>query len=59
MMEDPRTISRAIYLVFVSNNIERIADQATNLAERVVYIVNGKRIKDYSEKDEEIRSENK
>jgi len=59
MMEDPRTISRAIHLIFVSNNIERIADHATNLAERVVYIVNGKRIKDYSEKDEEIRSESK
>jgi phosphate transport system protein len=44
MMEDPHTISRAIYLVFVSTNIERIADHATNLAERVVYIVNGERI---------------
>ena len=44
MMEDPRTISRAIHLIFVSNNIERIADHATNLAERVVYIVNGERI---------------
>jgi phosphate transport system protein len=51
MMEDPRTISRAIYLIFVSNNIERIADHATNLAERVVYIVNGERIKNYSESD--------
>lgn len=49
MMEDPRTISRAIHLIFVSNNIERIADHATNLAERVVYIVNGERIKNYSE----------
>jgi phosphate transport system protein len=48
MMEDPRTISRAIHLIFVSNNIERIADHATNLAERVVYIVNGERIKNYS-----------
>lgn len=51
MMEDPRTISRAIYLIFVSNNIERIADHATNLAERVVYIVNGERIKNYSKSD--------
>jgi phosphate transport system protein len=51
MMEDPRTISRAIHLIFVSNNIERIADHATNLAERVVYIVNGERIKNYSESD--------
>jgi len=44
MMEDPHTISRAIHLIFVSENIERIADHATNLAERVVYIVNGERI---------------
>lgn len=47
MMEDPHTISRAIYLIFVSDNIERIADHATNLAERVVYIVNGERINKY------------
>ncbi|MEA1939207.1 MAG: phosphate signaling complex protein PhoU [Candidatus Caldatribacteriota bacterium] len=44
MMEDPRTISRAIHLIFVSTNIERIADHAKNLAERVIYIVNGERI---------------
>lgn len=47
MMEDPHTISRAIQLIFVSDNIERIADHATNLAERVVYIVNGERISKY------------
>jgi len=44
MMEDPHTISRAIHLIFVADNIERIADHATNLAERVVYIVNGERL---------------
>jgi phosphate transport system protein len=53
MMEDPRTISRAIHLIFVSNNIERIADHATNLAERVVYIVDGERMKNYFKNDEE------
>lgn len=47
MMEDPHTISRAIHLIFVSDNIERIADHATNLAERVIYIVNGERINKY------------
>lgn len=46
MMEDPQTISRAIHLIIVSDNLERIADLATNLAERVVYIVNGERIKE-------------
>jgi len=52
MMEDPHTISRAIHLIFVSDNIERIADHATNLAERVVYIVNGERINKYFKNNE-------
>lgn len=52
MMEDPHTISRAIHLIFVSDNIERIADHATNLAERVVYIVNGERISKYFKNNE-------
>jgi len=46
MMEDPHTISRAIHIIFISTNIERIADHAKNLVERVVYIVNGERIKE-------------
>ena len=54
MMEDPHTISRAIHLIFVSNNIERIADHATNLAERVVYIANGERIKNYFKSGKEV-----
>ena len=45
MLEDPHTISRAIHLIFISDNLERIGDHAGNLAERVVYIVNGERIK--------------
>ena len=44
MMEDPHTISRAIHIIFISTNIERIADHAKNLVERVIYIVNGERI---------------
>jgi len=46
MMEDPHTISRAIHIIFISTNIERIADHAKNLVERVVYIVNGERIRE-------------
>ena len=49
MMEDPHTISRAIHIIFISSNIERIADHAKNLAERVVYIVNGERIREETE----------
>jgi len=50
MLEDPHTISRAIHLIFISDNLERIGDHAGNLAERVVYIVDGERIKDKIEK---------
>jgi phosphate transport system protein len=39
MMEDPSTISRAIDLILIARFIERMADQATNIAEEVVYLV--------------------
>jgi phosphate transport system protein len=45
MLEDPRTISRAIRLTFVAKSIERVADHATNIAELVVYLVEGKIIR--------------
>ncbi|MBL0086334.1 MAG: phosphate signaling complex protein PhoU [Ideonella sp.] len=41
MMEDPRTISAAIDLVFVAKAIERVGDHAKNLAEVIIYIVKG------------------
>ena len=41
MMEDPRTISTAIDLVFVAKAIERVGDHAKNLSEAVIYIVKG------------------
>lgn len=41
MMEDPRTISASIDLVFVAKAIERIGDHAKNLAEQIIYIVKG------------------
>ena len=41
MMEDPRTISSAIDLVFVAKAIERVGDHGKNLAEAVIYIVKG------------------
>jgi phosphate transport system protein len=41
MMEDPRNISFCAHLLFVSKNIERIGDHATNIAETVVYVVTG------------------
>jgi phosphate transport system protein len=45
MMEDPRTIPRAIRLILVSRYLERIADHATNVAEMVVFLVEGKNIR--------------
>jgi phosphate transport system protein len=41
MMEDPRTISASIDLVFVAKAIERVGDHAKNLSEAVIYIVKG------------------
>jgi len=41
MMEDPRTISASIDLVFVGKAIERVGDHAKNLAEQIIYIVKG------------------
>jgi phosphate transport system protein len=45
MMEDPRTIPRAIRLILISRHLERIADHATNIAEMVVFLVEGKNIR--------------
>ncbi|MBM4127703.1 MAG: phosphate signaling complex protein PhoU [Nitrospira sp.] len=45
MSEDPHTITRAIRLSFVAKYLERIADHATNIAELVVYLVEGKIIR--------------
>jgi phosphate transport system protein len=41
MMEDPRTISTALEVVWIAKAIERIGDHAKNLAEQVIYIVKG------------------
>jgi phosphate transport system protein len=41
MMNDPRTITRATYLLWVAHNLERIADRTTNIGERVVFLTTG------------------
>jgi phosphate transport system protein len=42
MLEDPKTITRATRLIWVSHNLERAADRVTNICERVVYMATGK-----------------
>ena len=44
MLEDHRMITRATFLLWVAHDLERIADRATNIAERVIYVVTGKMI---------------
>jgi phosphate transport system protein len=44
MIQDPKTIQRATYLLWVAHNLERIADRATNIAERVIFLITGKLI---------------
>ena len=45
MMEDPRTIPRAIRVILISRFLERVADHATNIAEMVVYLIEGKMVR--------------
>lgn len=42
MIEDPRTVTRAMYLLFCAHNVERIADRVTNICERVAFVATGR-----------------
>jgi len=55
MMTDPGTIERALGLILISRNLERIADHATNIAEDVIFLVEAKDIRHHQE-DEARRS---
>jgi phosphate transport system protein len=49
MTSDPTTIERSLHLIRISNNLERIADLATNISEDVIFMVEGKVIKHHQE----------
>ncbi len=42
MIEDPKSIRRATFLLWVAHDLERVADRATNISERVLFLVTGK-----------------
>ncbi len=49
MMTEPPTIPRALALILVSRNLERVADHATNIAEEVIYAVQGRDVRHHHE----------
>ena len=49
MMADPATIPRALSLILISRNLERVGDHATNIAEEVVYWIQGRDIRHHHE----------
>ncbi|MFN0118829.1 MAG: phosphate signaling complex protein PhoU [Elusimicrobiota bacterium] len=55
MQSDSSTIQRAMSLILISRNLERIADHATNIAEDVIFMVLGKDIRHHTE-DQEVKN---
>jgi phosphate transport system protein len=51
MMADPGTIQRALSLILISRNLERIADHATNIAEDVIFIAEAKDVRHHAEQE--------
>jgi phosphate transport system protein len=49
MMSDPATITRALALILISRNLERVGDHATNIVEEVIYLVQGKDVRHHHE----------
>jgi phosphate transport system protein len=54
MKEDPGNVERGTYLLWAAHNVERIADRATNIAERVVYQATGHRVRVGADKEERV-----
>jgi len=49
MLQDQKTIERALALILIARNLERIADHSTNICEDIIYIVEGRTIKHHIE----------
>jgi phosphate transport system protein len=45
MFEDPATIRRALRLIFVARNLERVGDHAANIAEMAIFLVEGRDVR--------------
>jgi phosphate transport system protein len=57
MMADPGTIERALALILISRNLERVGDHATNIAEEVIYLVEGREVRHSHDSKTQITSE--
>ena len=54
MMADPGTIPRALALILISRNLERVGDHATNVAEEVIYAAQGRDVRHHHEETKRI-----
>jgi phosphate transport system protein len=54
MMSDPGTIPRALPLILISRNLERVGDHATNIAEDVIYLIQGRDVRHHH--DDKLRA---
>jgi phosphate transport system protein len=57
MMADPGTIERALALILISRNLERVGDYATNIAEEVIYLVEGREVRHHYDSKKHTVSE--
>ena len=54
MQRDPGVVPAAVDLIFVARNLERIGDHATNIAEDVVFLINGIDVRHRAEESERV-----
>ncbi|HLF94461.1 MAG TPA: phosphate signaling complex protein PhoU [Planctomycetota bacterium] len=59
MMSDPGTIPRALALILISRNLERVGDHATNIAEEVIYVAQGRDVRHHHEEKKRDGNEGK